>query len=34
MGGEEQDEYLRPEPWRSHWTSTTWQECLSGEIEA
>jgi hypothetical protein len=25
---------LRPEPWRSHWTSTTWQEYLSaGETE-
>jgi hypothetical protein len=27
--------YLTPEPWRSHWTSTTWQEYLSaGETEA
>jgi putative transposase len=34
-GVKEQDEYLTPEPWRSHWTSATWQEYLSaGETEA
>jgi hypothetical protein len=34
-GAKEQDEYLTPEPWRSHWTSTTWQEYLrAGETEA
>ena len=34
-GAKEQDEYLTPEPWRSHWTSTTLQEYLSaGETEA
>ena len=34
-GSKEQDEYLALEPWRSHWTSTTWQEYLSaGETEA
>jgi hypothetical protein len=34
-GAKEQDEYLTPEPWRSHWTSTTWQDYLSArETEA
>jgi hypothetical protein len=34
-GAKEQDEYLTPDPWGSHWTSTTWQEYLSaGETEA
>ena len=34
-GAKEQDEHLTLEPWRSHWTNTTWQEHLSaGETEA
>jgi putative transposase len=34
-GAKKQDEYLTPEPWRSYWTSTTWQEYLSAaETEA
>ena len=34
-GAAEREEPLTPEPWRSHWTSTTWREYLgAGETEA